>query len=328
MKKLLALIMTLTMLLGFAACEPATEESVKVMAPDGAPGIVVAKMVSEGKIYGKTLDVEIVAGAEQISANVASGAADIAVMPINLASKLYNGGVKIKLVSVNVFGSLYMVGKQDLSSLSELKGKIVYNIGKGGTPDLTLKYILKNNGIEFVESETAVDGKVALQYVSAASELIPLLKTDRADFGIMGEPAVTNCNNAAGTKTVVDIQAEWKKITGEDYTQAGLVVSEKLAENKYFMSALCKVLEANAEWCNANAASIKSLLNGVGSSLKLEYTPELLARCNVGYGSLSLVENKNEVESYLSVLMGFNPKVIGDKLPDDGFYYGYTEIKA
>jgi NitT/TauT family transport system substrate-binding protein len=327
MKKLLALIISVMVILGVSACEPASPaESYTLMAPDGAPGVVISKIVNDGTVYGKTVNASIVGGAEEISANVTNGSADMAVMPLNLAAKLYNGGVKIKLVSVNIFGSLYMVGKTQINGVSDLVGQVVYNIGRGGTPDLTFKYILKSNNIEFVESETAVEGKVALQYVAAASELVPLLKTNKASYGIMGEPAVTNCNKAAGTVTVLNIQEQWKAITGEDYTQAGFVVSDELASNRYFMNALCKVLEENEEWCKTNASSIKDMLKAKGSTLTIDYTAELLGRCNVGYKSAALA--KNDVESYFNVLLGFNPKVIGEKLPDDNFYYGYTTING
>ncbi len=325
MKKLLTLLMALFMVFGATACETVTTDTVSLMAPDGAPGIVIAKIASEGKVYDKTVETTIVNGASEISVNVSNGSAQMAVMPLNLAAKLYNKGVKIKLVSVNVFGSLYMVGKNQITNLNDLVGKVVCNVGKGGTPDLTLRYILERNNIEYVlDSEEAVPGKVALCYVTAANELIAKFKTNKTDYGILGEPAVTNCNTKAETQTVLSIQDEWKKITGEDYTQAGFVVSEELSKNNVFMSVLCDKLEENAEWVVDNATNLKNVLMGKGSALDMNYTAELIGRCSVGYKTASLA--KGSVESYFNVLLGFDATLIGGKLPDNGFYYGYTEI--
>jgi len=325
MKKLLTLLMALFMVFGVVACENVTEEKVTLMAPDGAPGIVIAKIASEGKVYDKTVETTIVNGASEITVNVMNGSAQMAVMPLNLAAKLYNKGAKIKLVSVNVFGSLYMVGKSQITSLNDLVGKVVYNIGEGGTPDLTLKYILEQNNIEYTtESEVAVPGKVALCYVTAANELIVKFKSNQADFGILGEPAVTNCNAKAGTTTVLSIQDEWKKVTGEEYTQAGFVVNEELSKNNVFMSVLCDTLEDNYSWTVDNVENLKNVLMGKGSSLEMDYTAELIERCRVGYKTASLA--KGAVESYFNVLLGFDATLIGGKLPDNGFYYGYTEI--
>ena len=320
MKKFICILLGVLLAVFAVGCDSGEEGDITLMAPDGAPALAAASIFADGTIGGRTVNSSIVAGADEISTNVANGTADIAIMPVNLAARIYNGGAKIKLVSVSVTGCLYMVGKSDLASLSDLKGKIVYNIGRGATPDITLKYILNENGVEYVESDVAVEGKVALQYVSAASELVPMLKAGVAEYGIMGEPAVTNCNKVAGTKTVLDVQAEWEKIVGNGYTQACLVVSEKIAGKKAFMNALTDVLSANLDWCKANADGLKTLLKGKGSALSVDFTPELIDRANVCY--LPASEVKQSVESYRGVLMGFNPNLIGGKLPDSGFYYG------
>lgn len=320
MKKLTVLIMSILIALSAASCTVADADSINVMAVDGAPGIVVAKIANDDNIGAAVAKTQIVSSADEISTAVANGTADVAVLPLNLAAKLYNGGVDIKLAAVSVFGSLYMVGTQAIESIDDLVGEVVYNIGRGGTPDLTFKYILEGNGIEYVESQNAVDGKVALQYVSAASELIPMLKTGKIKFGIMGEPAVTNSHKVTGvTQTVLDIQAEWKKLTGEDYTQAGVVVKGELVNDESFMDALSMALSQNGEWINANAAKVKEVLASKGSTLKIDYTADIFDRCNVGYGRAS--EMKTEVEKYLSVIMEFNDKAVGGKLPAAEFYY-------
>ncbi|MBQ7164097.1 MAG: ABC transporter substrate-binding protein [Clostridia bacterium] len=327
MKKFFAIVLCLVTAVLFVSCEPVPKddsgEAAKeyvLMAPDGAPAVAIAQILKDGKVGNVNINASIVSGADEIVTNATNGTADIAVMPVNLAARVYNLGAKIKFVSVNVSGCLYMVGKTAITTVNDLVGKVVYNIGRGGTPDLTLKYILTQSGIAFEESETAVEGKVALQYVAAASELVPLLKTGKAEFGVMGEPAVTNCNAKAGTQTVLDIQAEWKKLTGEDYTQAGLVVADKVAENADFMQALIEALENSNAWCKENAASIKDILSGKGSSLTVDFTAEIIERSNVGY--VSAAAARENVEKYLNVIKGFNDKLIGGKLPDDGFYYG------
>ena len=320
MKKIFLLIMCVVTALFAASCEKLPDYKYTLMAPDGAPAVALAEIFKEGKVGGVKIDAQIVSGADEITASVANGTADMAIMPVNLAARTYNGGVNVKFVSVNVSGCLYMVGKTAITSVSDLVGKVVYNIGRGGTPDITLKYILRGNNIEFEESETAVEGKVALKYVAAASELVPLLKTGKAEYGIMGEPAVTNCNEKAGTQTVLDIQAEWKKLTGEDYTQAGLVVAGKVADDENFMQALIEVLENSETWCKDNAAVLKEILQSNGSSLAVDFTAELVGRSNVGY--VSAKNAKANVEKYLEVLKDFNGKLIGGELPDDGFYYG------
>ena len=62
-----------------------------------------------------------------------SGEVDIAAVPTNLASVLYNkteGGVK--LLALNTLGVLYMVTKnEEVASIADLKGKTIYATGAG-----------------------------------------------------------------------------------------------------------------------------------------------------------------------------------------------------
>ncbi len=320
MKKLITLIMAALMLFTFASCEDVTTESIKLYAPDGAPAIVAAPIYERGKVGLKQVESIVVSGATEIQAAVVNGEADVAVLPLNLAAILYNKECGYKLLSVNVFGNLYMVAKNDLTDMNALKGKVVYNIGKNATPDITFKYILENKGIEYVESETPVDGKVALAYKSAGSEIIPLIAADEIEYGILGEPAVSNCNAIAKTKVVLDIQAEWKKITGNDYTQAGVIVSDELAADKDFIEALKLKLKNSKSFCTSNIDTIKELLqnNGVKSVSKVNMSVELIEKCSIGYVSAS--DAKANVEAYFNVLKSFNAKLIGGKLPNEGFY--------
>ncbi len=319
MKKLLLLLTATVIFATFSACG-GTSETVVFMTPDGAPAVAAASLMGEKEIGGRQTDFRIINSAEEIMANVVNGTADVAIMPLNLAAKAYNEGTKekVKLLSVNVFGCLYMVGKAPLDGPESLVGKVVYNIGQNATPDITFRYILEKNNIPYEVSETPVEGKVALQYVSDASALPPMFKTGKAEYGIMGEPAVTNCNAATGTTTVLDIQAEWEKVVGTRYPQAGVVINSELAGDAKFVAALREKLAANAEWCTANAADIKDVITARGSALTVNFTAELIGRCNVGYAAAS--EIKTAVEEYLGAVLQFAPNAVGKKLPDDGFY--------
>ena len=70
---------------------------------------------------------------------------DIAAVPANLASVLYNktnGGVQV--LAVNTLGVLYIVEDGDtVHSIADLKGRIIYAGGKGATPEYALNYILE-----------------------------------------------------------------------------------------------------------------------------------------------------------------------------------------
>lgn len=130
---------------------------INVCVPDGSPAIAIAKLLKDKPTYdGYTINYEIVTGANGIGPRLASGQATIAIAPTNAGATQYNkNNGKYKLVATAVQGALYMVGKGELSGdtiqeqLNSLKGKTIYNIGQGATPDLTLRYILDYYNIPY-----------------------------------------------------------------------------------------------------------------------------------------------------------------------------------
>ena len=197
MKKLLSLLLCVVTALSLAllgGCQVSRTEkkTILIAAPDGAPALAVYELMKNvDHLAGYQVDYKIVSGAANIGTTFASGEADIAVMPVNVAAKLYNNGTDLKLLSVNVFGVLYMVGKTPIATPNDLIGKVVVNIGQGGTPDITLKFILEENDVPYEISDTPVEGKVALKYVNDGSEVRALLSANKVDYGVLGEPAVS-----------------------------------------------------------------------------------------------------------------------------------------
>ena len=337
----LALVMALLVTFALVGCENKDDNTgdgttpetvtVNVVAPDGSPAIAIAKLVSEKPTFaGYDIKYSIVEGATQISAAILNNTANIAIAPLNLGATMYNKGMGVKLVTTNVQGSLYMVGKNmpagatTAEKLASLKGKVVYNIGQGATPDLTFKYILDHFGIGYVEGDTAAEGVVTLNYVNTGSELIPLLKQGKAEYGIMGEPAVTKANANAGTSTVFNIQELWQEATGSataGFPQAGVFVKESLltSEHAAFIEWFVTKLQENDEWAPANPDTVSSALTSAGSTSLAGLTSDTITACNLD--TVKAVDAKAAVNTYLKVLLDFNKATVGGKMPDDAFFY-------
>lgn len=133
------------------------DDTVKVYAPDGAPALGLAKlMADEATIDGVDIEYNIVdATLIQTYVTGADPAADICVLPVNLAVKLLGSGENYQLVGTLTHGNLYMVSESSAkittSNLTELCGKTVGVVNLAAVPGLTFKVILKNNGIKYAE---------------------------------------------------------------------------------------------------------------------------------------------------------------------------------
>ncbi|MBR2336794.1 MAG: ABC transporter substrate-binding protein [Clostridia bacterium] len=332
MKKFLALLVVLITSFTFIACDPASSDGKDEIAfnlgvVDGAPALAVANVINgydfEGEEYSVKTGVELSANAQTITASLISGDLDMAIIPLNLASKLYNESknLDIKLATVNIFGCLYMIGKTDVASVEDLKGKIVYTVGQNGTPEIIFNFLLSQSGVEYEYGDEVVDSnKVYVKVASQASEIIQAINGGLADYAILGEPAVTNICAKTGSHVVLDLQAEWKKHHPEGkFVQAGLVVKGNVAEKTEYLDALIQKLMQNEEYLTANVSSLKDIYTQKESaSLKLDFTLEILERCNVGCSRASV--EKANIVAFLTAVKNFKAPLVGGELPQDDFY--------
>lgn len=328
MKKILSLVLAFAMSLGIVALtgcivnNPKDEKTkITFVMPDGAPALAAYELLKNvDTLDGHPVEYKILAGASELGPMLIKGEAQVAVMPLNVAAKLYNNNVDIKLLSVNIFGNLYMIGKTEPEGGAKgLLGKVVLNIGRGGTPDITLKLILDRNNLKYEESETPVEGKVAIRYCQDAAEVISLLKTGRADFGVVGEPAATKAVAAIGGMVAIDMQSVWNELVGENsFTQAGVVVSKAVYSDNGLIDALFEKLTSNLTYIYQDADNVSATMSEKGSSLKVNFNEGVLNRCNLKNVKAKTI--KEQIKSYFEAVKGYDASFIGGKLPEDGFY--------
>lgn len=311
-KVLLVVLVVVLSAAVFVSC--AKDDGVKTITismPDGAPALAMAKLMKEFTYEGYIINYEIVPGANEITAKLSQKTADIAIIPTNIASKLYSNGIDIRLISANVFGVLYLVGTEEATSLSQLKGQKIQCIGQGGTPEFMLRFILESNGID-------PDEDVTIEFRADGSEIIPLLKTGKEKFAVLGEPAATMSGKNAGTTVLFDLQSEWEKLTGfEGYPQASVVVSaDALDKHSNFLKAFVNAMKDNAEWIKTNSHDVNLTLQERGSAVSFS-SDQAIANCNIAYVKAS--EAKENIKAYLETMQAYDDAFVG-AIPDDAFY--------
>lgn len=320
MKKLIAVIVCLAviaaLICSFVACTPTPLQmtELNIYLPDGAPALAVANLFETQYIADKVLNLHITTGID-VQSKVLSGEADIVICPTNMAATLYNKGADYKLISANIFGLLYLVGNKPAASLNELVGKVVHSIGKNNTPEYVFKTILANADIECVESDVAVEGKVAIRYYGTGGEIIPRLKSGEFDYAILGEPAATK----SAAPELFDLQALWKQATelDESYPQAGVFVKSALLEDADFIDELLNALTSNAQYLQDNSDKVASLLvqNGSSDFNGVTFTKQVLERCNIR--CVKATDCKTQLTAYFNAIAAINSSFT---LPNDGFY--------
>ena len=278
-------------------------------APEGTPALAIARLITDNKsISGKNVNYKIV-NPSNIAKEMQAGLSDLVIMPVNAGATLINKGADYKLVSVAVDGSLYLVGKSDTATtatttltIDDIKGKKIACIGQQGVPGLVFRYILKENNISIVDDvKNLNDTSVYVQYAGDGLQAKTAVENKSVDYAVVGEPAATTFKIKFGFNAQMDLQAEYKKVSGkETYPQAGIFVTSSLASDAAFMDALFTALKASKEWVKNNPQSVNDFMKANAYESAAFPTPSI-AKCNVNAEKLT-AEKKAEILAFLKNL--------------------------
>ncbi len=257
--------------------------------------------------------------AEEVSTQVISGDVDIALVPANLASVLYNkteGGVQV--LAINTLGVLYIVTTGgDVASVADLAGKTIYATGKGTTPEYALNYVLRQNGLE-----PGTD--VTVEYYSEATEVLAALQNAEGPaVAMLPQPYVTTAQMQMENLSVaLNLTEEWDKVSPDSALVTGvtLVRTEFAQEHPEAVEAFLQEYQTSVEWVNANTADAAQLVADYGIVPKAEVAEKALPACNIVY--IAGDEMKADLSGYLQVLYDADAASVGGAMPGDDFYYG------
>lgn len=330
MKRFIALFLIAAMtLFVFAGCTNATEESSTASNDDGKAIVRVAGMkgptsiglvgLLEADEKGESkndYEFTLAGTADEITPKLIKGELDIAAVPANLASVLYNNTEgKIQMLAVNNLGVLYIVAKgESVESIEDLRGKTIYATGKGTTPEYTLNYILSENGIN-------PESDVTLEYKSEATEVVAAISKAETAIAMLPQPYVTVAKSKVeGLETVIDLNEEWKKINPEGAIVTGvIVVRREFAEtNPQAVLDFLDEYKASIALVNGDAKVGAELVTKFGIFDNQAVIEKAIPYCNLYY--MAGDDMVKPVNDYLGVLYEQNNKSVGGKLPDEGFF--------
>lgn len=348
-KKLLALFLVAAMIFGLTACgktssqtgttaddsttaaseegttadaqtDPAKVEGCdfNIASLKGPTSIGLVKLFSDSDA-GNTVNkynYSIYGTADEISTGMVKGDLDVAAVPCNLASVLYNKTEgQVVIAAVNTLGVLYIVEKgEELGSIADLKGKTIYTTGQGTTPEYTLRYLLSQNGLD-------PDKDVTIEFCSEASEVVSTIATMDSAVAMLPQPYVTVAQTKVdGLKVAFDVTEEWEKADKDSTVVTGVLIARKafIEEHPEQFKAFLDEYKASAEYANSNVEDTAELVEKF-DIFKAAIAKKAIPECNVTF--ITGDDMKTKVSSYLKVLFDANPKAVGGKLPDDGIYY-------
>ena len=307
-------------------------------------GLVSFMAQAEANETHNSFNFSIAGTADEILPGLINGSVDIALIPANAASVVYNktsGGVQV--IDVNTLGVLYVVtGDTSINSISDLAGKTVVMTGKGTTPECVMNYLLDKAGIA---------SQVTLEFKSEATEVAAVLANDASTIAVLPEPYVTSvCAQNAEVTARVSLTSEWDALQtgsagagtsasassasassaasaasasageseGQLVTGVTVVRSEFLQEHPQAVAEFLQGQQQSVATVNEAPASAASLVVEYGIIQKEALAQKAIPNCNLV--CLTGDTMKNALSGYLEVLYNQNASLIGGALPSSDFY--------
>lgn len=276
--------------------------------------------VDNGEVDDENYNFQIAASADEVTPKLVQGELDIAAVPANLASVLYNNTKgQVQVLAVNTLGVLYIVENgETVQSAADLKGKTIYASGKGSTPEYALNYILTENGID-----PASD--VTIEWKSEHSECVAALANDPSGIAMLPQPFVTTAQTKnPDIRVALDLTEEWDKIQEDKEEKSALLTgvvvarSEFVKENPEAVANFLDHYKESVDYVNDNTDDAAKLV-GQYEIVTEEVAKKALPECNIV--CITGDEMKEQLSGYLQVLLDANAQSIGGALPEDDFYY-------
>lgn len=344
--KFLILAIVFALIMGLVACnnnakdnekkeaevskEPSVEETVEEEDKDdsdkpkvainygvmtGPTGVGSVNLIEESKEGDSNFEInETIAGTpDEIVSALVSGNLDMAVVPANLASVLFNKTEgKIQALATNNLGVLYVVEiGEEIKSLEDLKGKTILSTGKGATPETLMNYIMAENGMVQGEDWN-------FDFKSEGTEVAHNLMSGMATIALLPEPMVTTVLlQNENARIAINLEEEWNKLNDTPQITGVLVGRTEFLE-KIDIDEFLDEFEDSIEEAKENVEKTSELL-GKYSIINPEVAVKAIPNMNLHY--MDKEDLRDAMTNYLTILFDANPQSVGGNVPGEEFFY-------
>ena len=317
MKKISTLILTIILVVNLTGCS--LSKDVRVKTYNGLPAISICKLIKEEEniksSYKTSYTIE--SNDKKLVESLNKKEVDIALIPTDMAAKVYNKNSSYQIFASIGQGSYYLVTSDPevRGFNSTLINKEIAIAGENSMTDNIVKAILKKNNID----ETLVKFK----YTNTVPELVKTLTLGEIYIGIVPETSLTSLlYKHSGLKILASTNDAYENTfdISEGYPQFSVIVRKDFAKNnkEYVNKFLSKVKES-IEFVNNNPLQA----GAYGEELKIPIKPQILSkaikRCNLKF--IEIDKFKQNYEYFFDILYNYNNEAVGGTVPDESIYH-------
>ncbi len=330
MKRLICTLLALALIFSLCACgkkdqkntaEPQAEADVpvRIMVLNGPTGFGMAGLMhsSAAGTAKQAYEFSVETDASNIAAALISGSVDIAALPTNAASVVYNKtGGAVQALALNTRGVLYLLsdGNRKIVDFSSLAGETVY--APAQNPSFILEVLCRAYGLVPGEDVT-IDSSIA-----QPADLRTALASGQIHLAVLPEPMVTTAlAENENLRVEMDLTEQWDQVQPEGSLVQGCVAVRKEFAEKHpgQVQTFLEEYQASVALCTDDAATAAGYIAEAGILPKAELAQAAMPGCNLCF--VTGADMKTQLSKFLELLSQVNAQSIGGQLPGDDFYY-------
>lgn len=318
MKKILTLILTIILGVSAVGCN-LTSKEVKIISGNSLDGISISKLIKEEneikKGYNTTYNIEN--KKEKLEKSLDNEKYDIAIVPTDMATKVYNKNSNYQICASIGEGSYYLVTSDPTITgfNSTLLNKDVAIIEKNSMIDIISKSILNKNNVD--------NSQVNFKYVSSAPEIVTTLALGNIRTGIVPETSLTTLlYKHSGLKILTSTNEAYEKAFNikEGYSQFSIIVKKDFAkDNKEYVNEFLSKVKSSIDFVNKNPLQAGAYGEELSIPIKPQVLSKAIKRCNLKF--IIVDEFKNNYKELFNILYNYNKEAVGGTVIDESIYY-------
>jgi len=295
-------------------------ERVTFWGPPATPSVILAQAIGSGLLKPIVPEAafKVWKTPDEMRAGISSGSMAATVVPTYVAANLYNRGLGLRLVNVLTDGLLFVVAPAGtVSGVAGLKGKRIAVPFRNDMPDYIFRRLLAAADVKTSD--------LTIEYSGTPLEAVQMLMMGRVDAALLSEPASSAVIAKASMfwknlERAADCQKAWQSVAGTTtIAQAGLAITERFATEigASGVTALHAALE------QALQAVIKNPAAAASASASALDLPAAMVEKSIPFSRLvvrTASAARADLTSLFDLLAKDDPRIIGGKQPNDGFY--------
>lgn len=288
---------------------------IRIMSLNGTTGFGMAKLIADKKAGTTALNynISVETDASNVTGALINGSVDIAALPTNAASVVYNktqGAVQV--LALNTLGVLYVVADktENITSLADLEGKTVY--APAQNPSFIFSAICSAAGVN-----VTVDNSYA-----QPADLRTAVVAGEVKLAVLPEPMVTiACAGNENLAVALDLTAEWDAVHPAGSLVQGCVVVRKAfaEEHPAEIAKFLEEYEASINYLSADTAAAAQMIVDAGIFAQAPVAQKAIPKCNLCF--IAGTDMEPALGEFLNIMHGVAAPSVGGAVPSADFYY-------